>query len=197
MSTVTFNGGELRRVLGNAVLFTATPKQAVPVLESVRFEWVEGQLLVVACNRYVVSWEAASSVKSEGSDPFCLSVPDCKQVIGLLPRKPLPSEEVTVTYDPAGGDVTVSHYGASFKFTAHQGDYVRWQNLKNRFTAAPVGVVAVAPAWLNLLAKVDGGYKDAPVRFEFGGRGEHGVNPFKVTVGETFTVLVCPVTGVG
>ena len=191
-TTITFKADELERLLNNGKLFAAPVKDCLPALSVIRFDWADDRLFAVATNRYVLSWEQAQPVEADGREPFSISTGDVKRIIGIMSGDR--AEEITVQYDPDAGTLQfTSNYGNSIKMSAVTSEYVKWRTLVDGYQPGEHKTITFSPAWLALLAKVDGGHRNAPVMFEFA----DGTKPVRVSIGEHFRALVVPIRNAG
>lgn len=191
-TTIKFKALDLRRALANASLFAAPDKDCLPALSVVRFDWEEGHLLAVATNRYVLSWEEVVPAEADGEDSFSIPVRDVKRILAMLPKTDRQAE-VQLQYDPETDRIEVVYLGDVIRFAGSTGQFVNWRLLRDRFDGAEQKTVTFSAGWLGLLAKVDGGYKSAPVHFEMADSNK----PVRVSIGETFKALVVPIKNAG
>lgn len=192
MNQITFKGHELRRALSNAILFTSHPKDMLPALECVRFEWVNDHLFAVATNRYVLSYERIDPESHDGNGAFSISADDAKRIIGILPKQERSPAPVGVRFDTAGSDdrIEVNCLGTVLRFqSANSGTFPRWRAIVDRFEPGEVKGVTFNSKWLASLSKVSDGSKNPLIRFELGepGKAAH------IAIGETFEAMVVPV----
>lgn len=189
ITSIKFKAAELRRLLSNAALF-ACKDDTLPVLCTIHFEWDKGQLLVVATNRYIVSWEEAYPVEAKGREAFNVAVKDAKQIIALLPtgRNSHPWQEVTVEFDPEAKQARFTFDDNLMTVSTDTGSsFPRWRT--ESFINDARDGITFNPAYLALFAKVDGGPKNTPVRLSF----QAGGKPSRAEIGEHFSALIMPI----
>jgi hypothetical protein len=193
INTLEFDAPELRRLLANASLFAAPHSNNPATLSVVRFEYDRDRLVVVACNRYVMSWEFARPREVEGRDPFSVPLRDIKALLAMLPKKG--SDRARIVYDPDKGHLTVTCAGGIRHMDAGPHEFPNWTRFRDNFDGPSAqDTIALVPRWLGLFAKVDGGSKSEPALFEFA-KGDN--KPCRVSIGENFRALVVPIRNAG
>lgn len=185
---LTFKSNDLKRLLGNAILF-AGKDDKLPFICAVRFAFEGEYLHFVATDRYVLSWEPAREVAIEGERAeFSLKHRDAVDILRALPKRG--TEDVTIEHAP---DITVTMPGRVFQFGAVEGDFPKWQALTGVKAAERAGI-SLNGEYLALLAKVDtGSPRHHTARFTL----PEGQKPVLVEMGETFKVVICPVRDAG
>lgn len=192
ISRITFGALSLRRLLANASLFAAPDKDCLPSLSVARFEWEDGQLLVVASNRYVLSWEAALPQGADGDmDSFSVKLSDIKPVLGMLPKND--NAQAEISFNPDTDGLIFSCGGQTYRTEAETASFFRWRSLTDNFVPEDHKTIVFSGEYLTALAKVDGGYKNTPLLFEYG----TGAKPVRVSIGENFKALLVPVKSAG
>jgi hypothetical protein len=193
MITLKLESAELRRVLGNALLF-APKDDTLPSLCVVRFDVRPEALTIVATNRYVLSHERPNVAEIVGErESFSMTVANVKELIRLLPRNS--ASLTTVTFDSGGRKITVDIEGDRTT-TMHAADdtFPAWRGLvPDPFTPGQRATVAFGAEWLGQLAKVDSGTKEKAVLFEFQDEPEGKRRAVRVRIGATFEAVVAQV----
>lgn len=182
-----------RTALSDALNFTAAASDNLPVLETVRVEAGDGDLIAVATDRFVIG---VSRVDYTGA-PFAatLSVADAKRLVAMAkcPKRDEAWREVSIVVGSDGA--------LTFRFTTGEAlavrpvveEYPAWRRLipdTERRMGAVIGV-AYDPALLAKFAKVRPAERDRRMAM-FAGMADSKLCGTVVTIGEDFVGMVMP-----
>lgn len=191
---LTFKSHDLKRLLGNAVLF-ACKDETLPGLCVVRLAFDGEYLHMVATDRYVLSREPAREVHVEGERrEISIRTADVKAIVRALPTRGV--ADVRIESADEGGPVTVALDGHAMTFaTDSNGTFPSgWLELSRRPEAAERSEITFNMEYLALFAKVDtGSPKHHTARFTLSA----AMKPTLVEMGETFKAIVMPINAAG
>ena len=198
MTTIKLQTAELRRALGNTILF-ASKDDTLPALCVVRFDVRPEAFTLVATNRYILSYERLLNVSelTGEHESFSMTVADVKELIRILPRTGVGL--TTVSFDCDEQKITIDIEGdRTTTVKAADSNFVAWRSLvPDPLKPGERASIAFDAEWLGLLAKVDTGTKNRTAIFEFQDEPDGRRKAVHVQIGETFDAMVVPISGAG
>lgn len=195
------NRNELHNALKNAALFASKDK-ALPILNAVKFEAVDGGIRLTATDRFVLG--AAFVADQDDAVPaplsFLLSTDNVKRVLDLvkLGRTSPKSATVDITVDDYEERVTFDTlWDGSATVDTLEGDYPRIKALFPDVTPDQISYApsfGLDPKYAALLGKIkDHRGGQAPAKYLALSLGELSGKPIPFTFGDFLSGMVMPV----
>ena len=190
--TITISAGDLQKVVKTVAPFAATPRANLPILETVEFRVIGGELVATATDRFRLAMLRIAGEVSDSFDPLVMRVADLKTLAPTVGAGHCP---VSLTRDAAA--IHVRSGVAALEFSIATGEFPNVQrliaNVLDGIASSPADTTRSFDAtqladYKKVTAALKIG-KDQPVVTVPGGLSN---KPVAVTIGDRWFGLLMP-----